>query len=248
MFAITQRWPFGLGRTVWLRLAATAVLALALISLVDPFTSRFVVDAAAPARPFFEWLTRFGESDWILIPALALFALSALPALVMPRGSLPRRALWENAQIFGFIFVAIALPGLVATLFKRLIGRARPHVYDEGGQFSFQPVLNDYFYQAFPSGHATTSLGLAFVVGFLAPRWFPVALVLGIAIAASRVVVEAHSLSDILAGMIVGTFGAYLIRNVFADRGWVFVAEGDRVSVRPPTAIKALFAGQRDRK
>lgn len=248
MFAITQRWPLNLGRTVWLRLAAVALLILALVSLADPATSRFVVDMTAPARPFFEWLTRFGESDWILIPALVLFAISAVPALFMPRGGLPRRALWENAQIFAFIFVAIGLPGLVATLLKRLIGRARPPVYDAGGQFSFQPVWNDYFYQAFPSGHATTSFGLAFVIGFLSPRWFPAALAIGLAIAFSRVAVQAHSVSDILAGMIVGTFGAYLIRNIFADRGWVFLAEDDRVWVKPPTAIKELLAGQRDRK
>lgn len=247
MTDLSARWPLGLSRSTWLLWSLAAIAVLGALSWFDPAAALAVRANNHGIVGFFEGLTRYGETDSILIPALLLLVVSAALLLVIRKYS-PRLALLQNAQIFGFIFVAIGLPGLVATLLKRLIGRGRPPQFDEFGQYHFQPIWNDYFYQAFPSGHATTGLGLAFVIGFLAPRYFPLALVFGVGIAISRVVVGAHSVSDILAGAILGTIGAYLIRNFFADRRWVFENTADGVVTRDPVGIQRLLRRQRARR
>lgn len=247
MTDLSQRWPFGLSPATWFALGVPAVVVLAILSYFDPTTSALIVENSAGMRGFFEALTRYGETDWILIPALLLFVVSGGLCLVIKKYT-PRLALLQNAQIFGFIFVAIGLPGLVASLLKRLIGRGRPPQFAEFGQYHFQPIWNDYLYQSFPSGHATTGLGLAFVIGFLAPRYFPLALVFGVGIALSRVVIGVHSVSDVLAGAILGTFGAYVIRNVFADRRWVFETGADGIVLREPVGIQRLLRRQRARR
>ena len=55
-------------------------------------------------------------------------------------------------------------------------------------------------------------------VGTLWPRARTVALVYALAIAASRIIVTAHYPTDVLAGAIVGTVGALMVRRWFALR------------------------------
>src|SRR5690606_7037249 len=114
-------------------------------------------------RGAFEQLTRYGESDWILIPAAALFAVTAVLAWLV-RWKLMRTLLWQFAALYGFIFAGVALPGIVATLVKRAVGRGRPMHFDEYGDLSFGPNWGDWTFQSFPSGHATTAFALAAVV------------------------------------------------------------------------------------
>jgi membrane-associated phospholipid phosphatase len=243
MTDLSKPWPLGLSGQNWIFRFVIFVAAIGLISTVDAQSSKIIENAFKPARGVFEAITRYGETDWILIPALALMVISGGLALIMPKWT-PKMALVQNAQLFAFIFIAIGLPGLTATTLKRLIGRGRPGVYEAAGPFDFSPNVSDYLHQAFPSGHATTGLGLAVVVGFLAPRYFPLALVFGLAIALSRVVVGAHSVTDILAGAVLGTLGAYAVRNVFAARRWVFENKDGRIVMRPVGAIIRLVRGR----
>ena len=73
-------------------------------------------------------------------------------------------------------------------------------------------------YAAFPSGHATTAFAAAIAIGALWPKLRPVMWVYAVAIAVSRVIVTAHHPSDVIAGAIVGTIGALLVRNWYASR------------------------------
>jgi membrane-associated phospholipid phosphatase len=57
---------------------------------------------------------------------------------------------------------------------------------------------------SFPSGHATTAFALATALTLLWPRYAGLYVVLALAIGASRVLANAHWLSDVLAGGFVG--------------------------------------------
>lgn len=243
MTDLSKPWPLGLSGRNWIFRFVIFFAAIGLLTTIDAQSSKIIENFLKPARGAFEAITRYGETDWILIPALALMVVSAVLALIMPKWT-PRMALVQNAQLFAFIFTAIGLPGLVATTLKRLIGRGRPGVYEAAGPYDFSPNLTDYLHQAFPSGHATTGLGLAVVIGFMAPRYFPLALVFGVTIALSRVVVGAHSVTDIMAGAMLGTLGAYAVRNAFAARRWVFEKKAGRVVMRPSGAIVRLIRGR----
>ena len=110
-----------LGMRVLAAIVAIAVTMVALDALAI---------AQVPALPHwlvaaFRWFTDFGKSPWFLYPIgfmLVFLAMLASPAL----SSMSRGVLAAIAVRLGFLFVAIALPGMVFTVVKRLIGRARP--------------------------------------------------------------------------------------------------------------------------
>ncbi len=107
--------------------------------------------------PFWIWLfqhiTEFGKSGWFLFPIGALLlTLAALAQPALPRLSRLVLAAWTVR--LGFVFTAIALPGLFVTIVKRLIGRARPMV---AANDAFLPAVRQVDYASLPSGHATTA-------------------------------------------------------------------------------------------
>ena len=232
-------WPLGLAGRSWPWFPLAVLLALAGLALLDATASRGAIGWPDAWRAPFFFITDYGLSDWILIPSLALFVLARLAMLPLRR--LWRLAAYEVAVLSGFIFLGVGVPGLLSNLVKRLIGRVRPVGYEEFGPFSFHPIVNDWTFQSFPSGHTTTAIALAFVIGFLWPRLFWPFLVIGVFVGVSRVPVGMHYPTDVLAGFVVGMLGAYLVRNVFAGRDWLFRRRADGRIVRKPfVALRRL--------
>jgi len=237
---LTRQWPFGLSRRNAAAFLLAAMLVLLVLHQFDRSVSDFSMSAPSAMLDGFRWLTRWGQSDWVLIPALLVF-ITALAGYRLLRDR-PGAALGELAALSSFIFLGVGLPGLAAAILKRLFGRGRPEVWLPDAPLSLQPFnLTTYAYQSFPSGHATTSFALATVIGLLWPRALLPALAVAATIAASRIALGEHYLTDVTAGAVLGVLGACLVRNVFARRGWRFTAEADRVCPRPIVAIPALF-------
>ncbi|HZY14062.1 MAG TPA: phosphatase PAP2 family protein, partial [Beijerinckiaceae bacterium] len=171
----------------------------------------------------FNEITDFGRSNWFLIPAGGLIVLAAI--LARPAaGRTASLVLTSLIVRFIYVFFAIALPGLFVTVVKRLIGRLRP---SDLGPYVYAPWSWKAAYASMPSGHATTAVAAAIAIGALWPKarvpmWIYAALIV-----ASRVVIQAHFVSDVLAAAFVGGFGAILVRNWFAARGLAFVPARD---------------------
>ena len=242
---LTRPWPFGLNRRNAIPALAGLFLVLFALWWVDAPLSRLAHALPTPVIAFFEWLTDFGESGWILYPALAFWLVCTVLARVGNKWT-ARLALKQMAATFGFIFLGVGLPGLASNLLKSLIGRARPELMDTVGSFAFQPIVNTARYESFPSGHSTTAMAFCLVVSFLSPRTFPVMLIFSVGIVLSRVIVGAHYPTDALSGAILGTLGAYWIRNIFASRRWAFRREADgHIRRRPLGAVTRLVRGRR---
>lgn len=223
---LTQRWPLGLNRKNWPdRMAAIGFVLFALL-FIDVWASQTLQAWPEIWRAPFFFITDFGLSEWVLIPSLVLLVSAALVQRLMPKGA-SRRAAFELLLVSSFVFIAVGLPGLFTNLIKRLIGRGRPIEFFESGAFHFQQVFNDWSFQSFPSGHAATAIGTAFVVGFMAPRFFRLLLVIGLATGASRVVIGMHYPTDVVAGFLIGMLGAYAVRNFYAGRRWLFAVATD---------------------
>jgi undecaprenyl-diphosphatase len=63
---------------------------------------------------------------------------------------------------------------------------------------------------SFPSGHALNAFALATTLGLAVPLLWPVLLFLAVSIAASRVVLGVHFLTDALAGSAIGALAGVL--------------------------------------
>src|SRR5262245_52326500 len=130
-------YPFGIRRQTW---PLFALGALAVLLIAFPFDRRLSVwGTGLPdgVRSFFFAITDIGLSDWNLIPSALLFAITALLALVMRKKPKPYRALVQMSHLYAFVFLGVGLPGLLANIIKRIVGRGRPEVYDSAGTFSF---------------------------------------------------------------------------------------------------------------
>jgi undecaprenyl-diphosphatase len=207
--------------------SAAAAVAAALVVIV---ASMFLIDARAIdwarhephwVRDLFERITDFGLSGWFLFPlGFLLLVLAVLNALELTR--LTQGVLAALAARFGFLFLAIGLPGLFVTIVKRLIGRARPYVGGHIDPFAYMPFAWRPQYASMPSGHATTSVAAALAIGAIWPRTRLVMWPYAVTIMVSRVAVLAHHVSDVIAGALVAAVGVYLIRRWFAARRLVF--------------------------
>ncbi len=233
-FALLGRAPRpALARPAWrspTHLGLGALLVLAIIAgtmvLLDRPTIMAVAGLPEWVVHLFNELTDYGTSDWFLIPiglALATIAVLASPAL-SHAGQLVTVALTVR---LGFVFAAIALPGLFVTIVKRLIGRARPFIGGDADPFHYMPFIWRPDYASLPSGHATNVFAALVAVGLVWPRSRGIMAVYALIIAVSRVVVLAHHPSDVIAGAVVGSVGALMVRDWFAARRLGFVIEPD---------------------
>jgi membrane-associated phospholipid phosphatase len=261
LFALVQRIPANLLRWIvvlWraprARLPRWPVsfwLAVALI-IAAILASMFFVDTAASnwARHLPPWLTdaadqitNFGLSGWFLYPlGFALLCLAAVTAPSLPR--LTGGTLAALAARFGFLFVAIGLPGLFATIVKRLIGRARPYVGVQDDPFAYMPFIWRPEYASMPSGHATTATAAAIAIGAIWPRSRVVMWLYAVIILFTRVAINVHHPSDVVAGALVGVLGALLVRRFFAARRLVFRA-GD-LTAYPWPSFKRIRTAARN--
>jgi len=219
------------GRLVAAALAAVLLVAAAML-VADGALAEAAKRLPHTMHQVFAFLTDFGKSGWFLWPTgflLTAIAMLASPALA----PVARLVLAAVAVRVGFLFAAIAVPSLFVTVIKRVIGRARPFVGSEVDPFLYRPLVWRADHASLPSGHATTAFAAAIAVALLWPRLRVPMLIYALVIAASRVVLDAHYLSDVIAGAFVGAVGALLVRDWFAARRL-------GLAVGPDGAVRAL--------
>jgi len=212
-------------------------LAIATVVFVAVFVSGMIFIDAATIRgvarlplwviDFFDAITDYGKSGWFLWPLGILFlALAALPLGPMP---MSQRVLAAAMVRIGFLFAAIAVPGVFTNIVKHIFGRARPGVGGSIDPTLFSPFSWPAAYAGLPSGHATTAFSVLVAVGSLFPRARTALLIYALLIAASRIVVTAHYPTDVVAGALVGVVGALMVRRYFALRGLGFSVGPDGI-------------------
>ena len=189
-------------RKIWIALIVTAVIALIAAFLLDQATANWITTYSSPElKRMMRIVSRVG--DW---PAHAIAGAIGF-AIAFAVGS----KAWM--RIFLAMLIALALAGVTTRGIKIATGRARPSVKTEarwnGPQLSSK-------YHAFPSGHTASSTAF-FVALFLARKKIGGPLLLiPILIAASRMILGAHYLSDVTFAAIIGVFSALLVARWLA--------------------------------
>jgi undecaprenyl-diphosphatase len=247
MRRLDMPFPFGINARNWPWFVLIFASLLRLASLADAPVSQALQSLPAPIVFAFAQVTLLGVGTWILIPALVLTTACALASLLV-RDLLGKLGLVELARLFGFVFVSVGVAGLLANLLKRAIGRSRPVLFDTVGAFDFHHFANTWTYEAFPSGHTTTIFAFAVALGFLWPRLYRAALAVAIVVGLSRIVVGMHYPTDVIGGFACGVIVAWVVRNAFAARGWVFSRRRDGTVVARLPAVRKLIAGARSRR
>ncbi|WP_454785153.1 phosphatase PAP2 family protein [Legionella sp. WA2024007413] len=117
-----------------------------------------------------------------------------------------------------YLLGCVLLANLVCLILKVVLSRARPELLFASNEFGFYWFQLSSKYWSFPSGHTTTVISLAAGFGALFPRYFYSLLVIALLVAASRILLCFHYLSDVMSAfyislLVVGFFTEYVKRK-----------------------------------
>jgi undecaprenyl-diphosphatase len=226
-------------------MTAALIAGLVLVVIAHGFDAaaiRFVRASDSPAIHAMAEVTNIGKSYWYLVPAGILFLGLAFSDWRGRSRSATARLAFFFGQA-GYAFLAVAMSGIIADIIKLFVGRARPKFFDTLGTLHFQPFTPGYNFGSFPSGHSTTMGAVAIVLMIWFPRWRVAIFILCVVAAATRVAAQAHYPSDVVAGLLVGTFYSLSAARWLAVRGAVFRFEGERLFPVP-----RFLSGRRGRR
>jgi membrane-associated phospholipid phosphatase len=211
------------------RVVQAVVLVVAIVAAVTPvdemlhdFVFRHVV--SHEARLLANGFTLLGTTEVATVGLLGL-------AVVAHRTA--DAQMWQ-AAVGGVAGVLLA--GLSTQVAKHLACRARPRLVDGWGVgdttpsaaptrrgFFHWPCFGEAGYQGFPSGHAATAFAVAAALaGWAPPRRRGWVLAAASGVGVSRIVLNAHFLSDVLGGALFGWWageaGVRLVARYLAPR------------------------------
>jgi membrane-associated phospholipid phosphatase len=201
----------------------------------------WILDTVDTNRGFARWdrsVAQWGADRATPLTTDALRAITQLGDTVVVVSLLVAVAVFDYRRhrrpaVFGFVAtIAIGVTTLNNTL-KLLVDRERPMIDQLIGSAG----------SSFPSGHsATAAAGWAALVLLLersspraARRWLMLgAVVVAVAVAASRALLGVHWLTDVIAGVIVGWTWFFLVAVVFGGR---ILRLGDPAARRPDGSL-----------
>lgn len=186
---------------------ATVLSFFASYAFIDQPLARAFHEASPGLRAVFARITQLGEGGLYLVP----LGLVLLAALWRRRAALA----WRTA----YVFAAIAVSGLIGDVIKPVFGRARPELLFAQNLFGFTWVGPHADRWSFPSGHSTTVMALAVSLYVIYPPAWPAYAMLALAVMASRVIIDAHYLSDVIAGAYLGLVTAWALAAAARSRG-----------------------------
>lgn len=152
---------------------------------------------------FFKFITKFGQSEWVLIPSILLF------------WYFKKKEQQKHATMAFYIFMTNVVAGIGVWFFKIPFGRMRPEFYLRDNLYGFQWFEINPKFASFPSGHTITVISTAVAFSLLFPKWKYLFLFLGAMIAFSRVVVTKHFMSDVIFASFLGTMVAILLHQYY---------------------------------
>nr|WP_246152222.1 phosphatase PAP2 family protein [Roseospira navarrensis] len=126
----------------------------------------------------------------------------------------------DEARVWLVYLAALAGTGLLVTLIKHGVGRLRPVWLFREDLYGVAPLSFQSAANSFPSGHSQTIWVVMALLAMIYPRHWPTFVAVGVMVAASRLFVTVHYLSDVLMGSFIGIAGAVLAARWAARRGW----------------------------
>ena len=135
---------------------------------------------------FFSIITHLGDAKVLIVAVILLY-------------------IFYNREKAIFLFISIVYSGIAVSLLKIIFGRSRPDLFLDENLYGFFWFKIKYDYFSFPSGHTTTAFSFFISLSFLFPKFRILFILLATLVAFSRVYLEAHFVSDVIAGAILGS-------------------------------------------
>lgn len=195
----------------WLGLLLLSILILTACFVLDASSRIWTINHQTPGwRSAARMISHYGDWPWLML--IGVVCLAGAWA----------RASKQWMRIFVAMMVAASLAGITSSAVKAIACRARPNNRIEQGWFgprhNTKWIWTKSSYTSFPSGHTCSSAAFVGVLFFARRRWGILMAPAALAIAASRIYVDMHHLSDVAAGGILGLAIALLTWRAFVLR------------------------------
>jgi lipid A 4'-phosphatase len=213
----------GSARAGWALYTILTLLGIAVsIAFIDRPVALYFHQISPPVADAFRAATHLGVSTYYLIGT----ALLALTFWLIGRCIDSRWAarLGAAAVVPLFLFLSIAVAGLITDLLKVVFGRARPKLLFANETFGFDWWGTKADFWSFPSGHATTVVAIAAALYCLWPRFLPLYVGFAVLVSLSRAVIGAHYVSDVIAATFIAIAATAYLRRVF-ERGGIVLSD-----------------------
>ncbi len=200
-YAILKKAGLGVGYLA--SLPAVFAIVLLCYFFIDREVARYfwAIPADTTIKEVFAALSYMGEAQYYLVPPLILYVLL-------------RKRFAYAAKASLFVFSTVALSGITVNILKFVFGRVRPELYFSENLFGFDWFHYGHSFASFPSGHSATAFGAWLAFALIAPRYRWFFITVGVLIASSRVVLTAHYVSDVIAGIYVGAVATLILYNI----------------------------------
>lgn len=152
------------------------------------------------------WLSKLGEG-W---PPGVAGIFFAIVFLLLNRPAVA-------AKIF-YVVLTCELTGLAALILRILVGRTRPLAHVPQGFYGIWHdghwIIGKHDFSAFPSGHTATAVGLAVAAWLMHRGWGAVVAVYALGVIWSRIALQEHHLSDVVASTMLAIPLALLLKPI----------------------------------
>jgi lipid A 4'-phosphatase len=215
---LAQDWPATPARRLALWAGATALAVILSVLFLDRPAALYFHAQSEQLHAVFRFITQFGVSTGYLVGAAITFIALRIAAR-LPRFAPLAARLDSYSTLPLFVFVSVAASGLAVDLVKTIFGRARPKLLFSEGAYYFGWLGTRSDFWSFPSGHTATAVSVALALSMIWPRYRAVAAIFAALVAASRIIITAHYVSDVVMGAFLAFAIVPYIRFVFAQSG-----------------------------
>ena len=207
------------------------IIAIFISFFIDTKLTLLFYNFNEPFKSFFYTATKFGDS-------LYYFLILTIFFLILRYKKNKSLILKNLYDLNIFVFYNILLSGLITQVIKHFVGRPRPKMLSSGYEsFDLNIFTFNSSFHSFPSGHTSTIFSIVFAFYFLFPGIKKYLLVGGVFIALTRFIINAHYLSDVVAGCAISYFVFIFLRDKFLIQEKLFIKAND---ILPNTYITQI--------
>lgn len=194
---------------------------------LDKTVAKYFIANVSTYEGIGDFISIWGESHWYIGTAVIGFIIFKY---------FKKNELF--AQRFLFLLYANIFSGLISLVLKHLFGRIRPWgMRNDGDEYGFLLFQNfdmgfvekmknhaltladsPTTYTSFPSGHTTTVFAVFTYLCLLFPKYLYLWLSFAVVLSSSRLLANDHFISDIFAGIIVGTISTMFIYSKMKEK------------------------------